>query len=212
MQRDVAPEGPDATRGLGWGIRRVLGVKRVAHSGGMPGVSTFLALYPEDQIVVAVLLNKSVGRATDAVTTELTAAVIPRFAAALRAQRAAPQPAVRPAIDTTGLRRLTGEWRGFIHTYVDSVPAVLTLAGRDSSHLRVGSASVALENVWLEHGVLTARAPLQLNAPDLARQPHALSLWLRVSDGKLSGYAAAQTTTGRAYYALSSYMALVQSR
>jgi CubicO group peptidase (beta-lactamase class C family) len=44
MQRDVAPEAPGRSRGLGWAITSVFGVRRVSHSGGMPGVSTFLAL------------------------------------------------------------------------------------------------------------------------------------------------------------------------
>jgi len=208
MQREVAADGPESSRGLGWGIQRVLGVRRVSHSGGMPGVSTFLALYPEEQAVVAVLLNKAVGRATSAIVSELTAAVVPHFAGRLRAQRAtAPVPA-QSTSDSTGLTRLTGEWHGFVHTYADSVPVVLRIASRDDSRVSLGGSSVTLENVAVERGVLTARAALQLTAPDLSRHAHAVTFWLRNAEGRLSGYAAAVTTTPRVYYALSSYTRL----
>jgi CubicO group peptidase (beta-lactamase class C family) len=208
MQRDVATESPNATRGLGWGIRRPFGVRQVAHSGGMPGVSTFLALYPDEKVVVVVLLNKAVGRATSMIVNELTAAMIPQFASGLRAQRASPAQQPTPTLDADQLQRLRGEWRGFIRTYADSVPIVIKIAGRDSSRITAGSTDVALENIGLDRGVLTARAPIQLAAPDLARHAHVTQLWLRVTDGRLSGYAAAQTTTPRAYYALSSYIRL----
>ncbi|MGQ0643506.1 MAG: serine hydrolase domain-containing protein, partial [Gemmatimonadaceae bacterium] len=208
MQRDVAVEGLAATRGLGWGIRSVFGVRQVSHSGGMPGVSTLLALYPEEKAVVAVLLNKSVGRATSTIVSELSAAVLPRVAAGLRAQRVAPPAPARPNIDTDGLVRLAGEWRGFIHTYADSLPIVLHVAGRDSTRLTVGGSSVRLESVSLERGIFTARAAVHLAAPDLSRHAHTVSLWLRDKEGRLSGYAASQTNTPRAYYALSSYVKL----
>jgi CubicO group peptidase (beta-lactamase class C family) len=215
MQRDVAVEAPGLTRGLGWGIRRVFGVRQVSHSGGMPGVSTFLALYPDENAVIVILLNKGVARATAAIVTELSATLLPQVAKGLRAQRAAAAAPPRAGSDTAALGRLAGEWRGFVHSATDSAPVILTIAGRDSSRVQIAaSASVSLENVWLERGVLTARAAVQLAGTDLARQPHVVNLWLRVAEGerRLSGYAAAQSTTPRAYYALSSYVRLERTR
>lgn len=209
MRRDVAEEAPGVTRGLGWGIRTVFGVRRVSHGGGMPGVSTLLALYPEEQVVVVVLLNKSVPNATDAIATELSAAVMPRFASGLRARRAAPAPAAPVALDSAVVAALTGAWQGYVHTYTDSVPLFLSVPPRGAPQLRLGgSAPVDLTNVTAQRGVLTGRAAVQLGAPDLARHAHQTVLWLRHSEGRLSGYAAAQTTTQRGYYALSSYVRL----
>ncbi len=210
MQRDVAVEAPGLTRGLGWGIRTIFGVRRVSHGGGMPGVSTYLALYPEEQVVVAVLFNKGVGSALDAVATELTAIMIPRFAAGLRAQRAAARSrATAPVPDSTGLAELYGAWRGFIYTYADTVPVLLTVAAGDSSRVSIGGApSIPVNNVVMQRGVLTGSSAVQLAAPDLARYPHRTALWLRSHDGLLTGYAAAQTRTPRAHYALSSYVRL----
>jgi hypothetical protein len=209
MQRDVARESPDATRGLGWGIRSVFGVRRISHSGSMPGVSTMLALYPEEQVVVAVLLNKSVPAATDAIVTEISAIMLPRFASGLRARRAAARPAPPPAVDSTLHAAIQGAWRGFIYTYADSVPVTLTVDSGEAMRISVaGAAPIPLSAVTLQRGVVTGRAAVQLSAADLARRAHDTLLWLRIHDGRLSGYAAAQTNTPRAYYALSSYVRL----
>jgi hypothetical protein len=67
---------------------------------------------------------------------------------------------------------------------------------------------VSLTNVSAQRGVLSARAPVQLAAADLSRHAHQTVLWLRHAGTRLSGYAAAQTTTPRGYYALSSYVRL----
>ena len=209
MQRNVAEESPGATRGLGWGIRAVFGVRRISHSGGMPGVSTLLALYPDEQVVVVVLLNKSVPSATEAVATELSAAMMPRFASGLRTRRAGPAPTPPAAVDTAVVAAMTGAWRGYVYTYADSVPLLLTIPSTGAPQLKLGSsAAVDLTNLTAQRGVLTGRAAVQLGARDLARYAHQTVFWLRHAEGRLSGYAAAQTTTPRAYYALSSYVRL----
>jgi CubicO group peptidase (beta-lactamase class C family) len=205
MQRDVARESPEATRGLGWGIRTVNGVRRVSHSGGMPGVSTVLALYPEDQVVIAVLLNKSVPGATTAVLNELSATMLPRFASGLRAARARGTPPPAPKPD---LAPLQGEWRGFVYSYADSVPVTLTSVADTLRVSLAGAAPLLLDDPVFDRGVLTGSAQFQLQARDLARYAHRTTFWLRVHDETMSGYAAAQTTTRRAYYALSSYIRL----
>jgi len=211
MQRDVAVEGPGLIRGLGWSIRTVLGVRRVSHSGGMPGVSTFLALYPEEQVVVVVLQNKGIRRATEAIVTELSAAVIPRFASELRKARATPPPPPTPVIDSTRLAELHGTWRGYVHSYADSIPIALTIAAGTPPLLSLrGAAPVPLMSVALHEGILVGRANVQMSAPDLARHPHQTLLWLRSHDGLLTGYAAAETNTPRAAYALASYVKLAR--
>lgn len=209
MRRDHVPAGtPGSFWGLGWSIDYSLGgVRRVSHSGGMPGVSTYLALFPEEEVVVAVLLNKSVGAATGVVLNELSSTMMPRVAAALRARRASPAPPT-PAVDSAGLAQLYGEWRGFIRTYADSEPVTLTIANKGLQVSLNGAAPVTLADVTLRQGILTGLASAQLSAPDIARYAHRTLFWLRSHDGVLSGYAAAQTSTPRVYYALSSYVKL----
>lgn len=51
-------EGVETTYGLGWGIARENGRRRVEHSGGQPGTSTALVLFPTERLAVSVMCNK----------------------------------------------------------------------------------------------------------------------------------------------------------
>ena len=64
----LEPIPPAKGYAMGWGVGRVDGMRVFGHTGGMPGVSTVLRVYPEAEVVVAVLANTSgaggaVGRA-----------------------------------------------------------------------------------------------------------------------------------------------------
>jgi CubicO group peptidase (beta-lactamase class C family) len=208
MHRDRVPAAtPGSFWGLGWSIDYSLGgVRRVSHSGGMPGVATYLALFPEEQVVVVVLLNKSNG-AIGTVLNELSSIMVPRVAAALRARRASPPPAT-PAVDSASMAAVYGEWRGYVRSYADSVPVTLTIAKEGSRVSWNGAEPVSLSDITFRQGTFSGLAPVQSKAPDIARYAHRTLFWLRSHDGRLSGYAAAQTSTPRAYYALSSYAKL----
>ncbi|MGQ0538495.1 MAG: serine hydrolase domain-containing protein [Gemmatimonadaceae bacterium] len=209
MQREAAAESPGYGRGLGWSVRKMLGVRQVSHSGAMPGVSTFLALYPEDGVVVVVLMNKSVPAATEAIATELSASVIPFFANGLRLARAAPRSSPLPAVDSAQLHEVVGEWRGFVYTDADSVVATLAVPDAGTPRLSVRDEPfVELSGFTLQSGVLGGRAAAQFANGDAARQTHQIGLWLRAREGRLSGYAAALATAPRLRYALSSYVRL----
>lgn len=208
MRRDRVPAGtPGTFWGLGWSIDYALGgVKRVSHSGGMPGVATYLALFPDEQVVIVVLLNKS-NSAVGVVLNELSSVMVPRVAAALRARRANP-PTPPPAVDSASVAQITGSWRGYIRSYADSIPVSLSIT-KDGTQVSVNRAApVTLGDVAVRAGILTGVAEAQLSAPDVARYAHRTFFWLRSHDGILSGYAAAQTSTPRVYYALSSYVKL----
>lgn len=208
MRRDRVPAAaPGSFWGLGWSIDYSLGgVRRVSHSGGMPGVATYLALFPEEQVVVVVLLNKSNG-AIGTVLNELSSIMVPGVATALRARRASPPPPT-PAVDSASMPGVYGEWRGYVRSYADSVPVTLTIAKEGSRVSWNGAEPVPLSDITFRQGTFTGLAPVQFKAPDIARYAHRTLFWLRSHDGQLSGYAAAQTSTPRVYYALSSYAKL----
>lgn len=58
--------------GLGWSIDTVNGRRCVSHSGAMPGFSAHLAIYPDDEVIVAVLANVMSGNPRE-VARELAA-------------------------------------------------------------------------------------------------------------------------------------------
>ena len=213
MQRDVAVDGPGSTRGLGWAIRSdEFGYRRVSHTGGMPGVSTMLALYPQANVVVVVLLNKGLPQVMARIAQELAAAALPGYESKLREALARPA-AVAAAPDWTSL---VGQWRGYVRSYADSVAVRLTIDASGPRDVRVGGLTVArpATTTW-SNGVLAMSTPSPLGAPDIKRQPHVLSFALRPRGDTLSGYAAAvsgQPEATRQYFALSSYARLVKER
>ncbi|MDZ7637303.1 MAG: serine hydrolase domain-containing protein [Bryobacterales bacterium] len=50
-------DGKSTAYGLGWNLASFEGRRRVSHSGGQPGTSTFMDVLPDERIVVAVLTN-----------------------------------------------------------------------------------------------------------------------------------------------------------
>lgn len=70
--------------GLGWRILDEDGpLRRVEHTGGMPGVTTVLTLFPSERTVIVVLANRR-SNAVLRLADRLAAAAIPRYAWELR--------------------------------------------------------------------------------------------------------------------------------
>jgi CubicO group peptidase (beta-lactamase class C family) len=79
MQRLETPAGSPRGYGLGWIVAEDHGgYRQIAHSGGMPGVSTQLQLYPDEGLAIAVVTNGTPGRATR-IGDEIAAALLPDF-------------------------------------------------------------------------------------------------------------------------------------
>lgn len=213
MQRDVAVEGAGLTRGLGWGIRAdEYGWRRVAHTGGMPGVSTVLALYPAGRVAVVVLTNKAVPGAMSRIAQELAAAVLPGYEPRLRAALASVQ-GTPVVADWTSLQ---GRWRGYVRSSADSFAVSLTVDSAGPRDVQVGKVREArpAQRGW-GGGVFSMTTPTPFAGGDLARQPATLAFTLRSRGDTLSGYAAAMAGppgADRAYYALSSFARLVRER
>lgn len=87
MQRVHMRIGPGEGYGLGWRIDEDdFGVRHVGHTGGMPGVTTVLSLYPAERVVVVVLAN---GR-SDAIiplARRVAGAVMPHYGWRIRQAR-----------------------------------------------------------------------------------------------------------------------------
>lgn len=57
--------------GLGWGLEDVFGYKKVAHTGGVTGTVTWVAMIPELKLGVLVFTNQQVGAAMTAVGNQI---------------------------------------------------------------------------------------------------------------------------------------------
>ena len=58
MQRPTAASGSRTGYGVGWEVNTAYGPTIVSHSGGMPGVATWLRLVPSQKLVIVVLCNE----------------------------------------------------------------------------------------------------------------------------------------------------------
>jgi CubicO group peptidase (beta-lactamase class C family) len=73
--------------GLGWRISEAhSGVRHIGHTGGMPGVTTVLSLFPMQRVVVVVLTNRR-SEAVVQLADKLAAAVMPHYGWQLRQAR-----------------------------------------------------------------------------------------------------------------------------
>lgn len=208
MQRRATPgTAPDEQGyGLGWLVLEDdHGYRRVSHTGGMPGVSTALYLYPEEDLAVAVLTNRG-GMPAGRLAQEAAAVVLPRYADSLRA---AAERGRTDAPTSTPQPELLGRWSGAVHTHEGEVP--LSVEVRPDGEVRVQLASqpaTSLKDPVFADGALTGGFAGTMPTADARQHPHdvRLELWLR--DGRLRGQATAVSKSGGAHFALSSFAEL----
>jgi CubicO group peptidase (beta-lactamase class C family) len=197
MQEAHAPVADGDARGLGWFLASDHGHRRVAHTGSMPGVATVLNIYPDEQLVVVVLTNRSVSGAMARVAGAIAGMLLPGHADAVQQQRtqlaavqatrpvaaaqaappvaAAQVAAAAPGFAPLGFTppaALHGTWRGVaIITGPgadETVPVVLE-AGRAGVRVRIGEQPpAALENARVADGWLTGRLASRLVPPPAA--------------------------------------------
>jgi CubicO group peptidase (beta-lactamase class C family) len=219
MQRPITPGSANDGYGLGWGITTDdNGYRRVSHTGGMPGVSTGLYLYPEQNVVVVVLTNRSNGM-VNRIAQELAGAVLPRYAATAQARRAAAEStqqataaerAARTGPSFTPPAALLGEWSGTIYTPGDSVSLTLVVQPDGDVQIKLGDELRTLLNDVSAPGGdrLVGRFAGTLPEDHARRHGHSVLLDVRLRADQLSGQASAQTTGWPYYFALSSYVEL----
>ncbi|MDQ6831512.1 MAG: beta-lactamase family protein, partial [Gemmatimonadota bacterium] len=135
MERRYTPGDTITGYGLGWGIDDSNGFRIVSHTGGMPGVSTILFLYPAEDMAIVALTNQSSRIALD-VTLEIARAVLPPRYVAMMADTRARERA-RPRQSFLAPAELMGEWAGTLRTYEGTVPLALQIKS-DEVRVRLG--------------------------------------------------------------------------
>ena len=206
--------------GIGWSIGPYHGRHCVSHSGGMPGVSTMLRLYPRERAATVVLLNCDSRPLTGAITSRIADVLFPREPVPksnksetkdIRKQSSTPSSTgtrtqAKPLQTTSG--HLMGSWKGRLAHFDGSVPVHLVVAGPQTATIQFGT---------------QGRRPLKINSsnPDmlvahtdvkLRTQPSfhgvvKLELQLRRKEDRLTG---AGVVTAAGYFALSHWIELKQ--
>ena len=106
-------DGKATTYGFGWQMGKIGEASFVGHSGGIPGFSSFITRFPNDNLSVVVLTNTA-GRAPEELALEIAGLYLPKVAAGLAAVKAAKNVAAIPDTDPSTTKFLRGVFEGMV--------------------------------------------------------------------------------------------------
>jgi CubicO group peptidase (beta-lactamase class C family) len=211
MQRVETPGDGINGYGLGWSMNIEQGYRVVSHTGGMPGVSTTLKLFPEQDVAIAVLANTG-AVAPHRVVFHLASAVLPRYDARAQERQAIAGQTAAPSFTTPAA--LWGEWTGTIRTYDGKTTPLTLLIKPDDVHARLGAPSAlwtTLNNPSFRNNLLGGRFVGKIPSDEAGRFPHDIGISFWYDGAKLRGWAAALTTDEPVTGAMSSYAELTKA-
>ena len=203
MQQPSPETGPTREwerEGSGYGIGWFIGItgnrlRVVQHNGGTVGVSTVLALVPEENLAVVVLSNTN-SRWPDAILIEILCTLLSGQPEEFLppAGKASDEPPFAPDPE------LVGSWEGLVHTYEGKVPLVLEIGKSGGIYATLGEQSrTQLQSVSYQDGpsqfLNAGGGPFlrgwmrgELETADVNRgQPYKLWLELKLRDNTLNG-------------------------
>jgi CubicO group peptidase (beta-lactamase class C family) len=193
MQISLQPMGTQQY-GLGWVVDRDShGRRRVRHGGAGAGVGAELTLFPEEGLVVAVLVNCDTSQASN--PKILPTIIAEAVADELLPRRNAP---LKPAPEIPPLHKHStsaGVWTGSINTFAGPVRLRCEIEPSGAVLLSVDAAEPApLRAIQWDKDALSGKFSAQLRTADAERRPHELELSLERSGDKLRGSVTALST------------------
>lgn len=144
---------PGNSFGVAWSVGTARGTAVVRHTGGMPGVSTALELYPDRRAAIAVLTNCSDRGATQRALAAIQEIMLRPAAPRLPSDR------VPTASESAG----AGDYRGLVVHHDGAVPVEVNVAASGDVRLLFGTLEVrqfARRQVDDAHLALRCRGPL----------------------------------------------------
>jgi CubicO group peptidase (beta-lactamase class C family) len=189
--------------GLGWGVDRDKDrILKISHSGGMPGASTILNIFPTEDVAVVALTNTN-NEVVLEIADRIAAAVIPKYSETLEAKSKKDEKSesfIPPA-------QLIGQWSGTIKTWEGTIPIWLTFKVDGDIHIKIGDElETVLNEVRFRDEHLTGRFAGTIPTKDASRHSHLVLLNVRLREEKLSGQVSAKTWEEPNYFALTSYV------
>jgi hypothetical protein len=195
---------------LGWLVDEDHGFRRVSHTGGMPGVSTVLQLFPTEDLAVVALSNQT-NPIPFMVASEIESVLLPGRAQAIVAERATQQGRTRTAFASPA--DLVGDWSGTMRTYQGTVPISLRVKA-DEILVRLGEGPQALwtllDRPSYENQLISGQLVGNVPTADAMLYTHNLALSLYNADGKLRGWIASIAINRPVGGAVSSYVELTK--
>jgi CubicO group peptidase (beta-lactamase class C family) len=178
MQKPTIQEGPDVGYGIGWEVDNSAGTAVISHSGGMPGVNTWLRMVPSEKLTIVVLANAD-ERLAHTISDRILNMLLPSWKIPQPTPSAAPAQFAPP-------RELIGVWKGAISTYESEIPLTVRIQESGDIHVELDNQlKTILNNARFQDGYLRGSLAGSLGIKDAARRPYVLSLNLKLRNGNV---------------------------
>jgi CubicO group peptidase (beta-lactamase class C family) len=189
MKRASSRAKPSGGYGIGWFVEEERPV--VLHGGYTLGVSSILLLVPRENVAIVVLGNCNSGD-EQTLHNRVIDDVLELLAPSITRSAVAAAPSRPPAF--TGSPKLTGVWKGVIHTYTEDLPLTVEfLPTGEFARARLGDQpATALFNILFnpDDNEFDASLHGELHTPDANRvRPYLLRLNLKLRGEVLNGSA-----------------------
>lgn len=172
----------------GWGVLPLPGRgTTLLSNGAIEGAASTLLVMPESDLVIVVLINKTVGNdVTDEIAFNIAEAILPGYRSNLKKLIDKIGPLFSD-VPFTGNRKTDGIWSGSV--LVEGKPMNIRLVIQGSEiYVEFGSrARQKLSDAVLSGGIISGKLEFSPFEPPLSRSA-ALSLAFRISGNSLSGY------------------------
>jgi hypothetical protein len=176
MQKPSVFSQPGVGYGVGWEVNTTYGPTIVSHSGGMPGVATWLRLVPAQKLVIVVLCNED-DRLAHTIADEISQKLIQGWK---QPEAGMPGPAFAPPPE------LLGKWKGTVQTYRSNTPLLLEVLASGEIRLQLGDQlPTLLARASFRDGTLRGVFRGDLDLPEAERRPYIVSLALKLRDGQV---------------------------
>lgn len=185
MQKPTITSSPGIGYGVGWEVNTTYGPTIVNHSGGMPGVATWLRLVPSQKLVIVVLCNED-DRLAHTIADEISERLVAGWKL--------PPPGI-PGPTFAPSQQLIGTWKGTVQTYKSTMPFLLEVLTSGEIKVQLGDQlPTLLARPSFHDGILRGVFGGTLDIPEAERRPYVVSLNLNLRDGGvLNGSITART-------------------
>ncbi|MBM3791867.1 MAG: beta-lactamase family protein, partial [Acidobacteria bacterium] len=192
---------PDGSgTGIGWGVGEFYGRRCISHSGGMPGVATWVRMYPDEGMASIVLTNTDRRTMADEVTGKIAAVFFPEGKPPARTEP--PKPENDPA-------RFLGVWKGRLVHFDGDVPLSIEVKGRNEVTIKLGSVTQDATGITFDKDRFTARINALIRTQPSYHGEPAVDFRLRLDGDRLLGTGVALAS---GYFALSHWVELAKSQ
>lgn len=201
MQTQTSKRPDGSGTGIGWGVGTFYGHQCFSHSGGMPGVATWIRAYPNDGVATIVLTNTDRRTMADEVTSRLAAVFFPEGKPPEREPRRA-----EPENDPTNF---LGVWEGKLAHFDGDIPLRIEIKDKDTVVIKLGNATPRAQQITFDKDRFSCRFDASIRTQDSYHGVPTINLNLRKDGERMTGTGAAM---GSGYFALSHWIDMTRSR